>query len=232
LIVHANCLKINWPKSDLIITSPPYKDKDGYTEQLIRGFAERSYESLNDDSLLFCNFGHLAAFKSRPFRVAMMLEDAGFNWIDTITWVKNHYRPLAGKRRVNNLSEFVFMMGKGNPTIDRLSIGVPYQDKSNIKRWKATGGNDLKCGGNVWNIPYETVRNKKDKLHNDRFPVELPTRCIKLSAIPKKSLVLDPFVGSGTTALSAKLNGMEFFGTELDEEHFKTATRRVSESKS
>lgn len=220
---------IFWPHEiDLIVTSPPYKDEDNYTPELITQFAEKAYKHLKDDSLMFMNFGHLANFKSRPFEAAMLTQDAGFNWIDTITWVKNHYRPLQGKRRVNNLTEFIFMFGKGNPSIDRLSIGIPYADKSNATRWKGAKGKDLKCAGNVWNIPYDTVTDKSQKLHNDRFPVGLPEMCIKLSGIAENSLVVDPFMGSGTTAVAAQNLKMKYWGTEKSKEHYKTIKKRLA----
>lgn len=218
-----------WPTNiDLIITSPPYKDEDNYSDELIREFATLSYKNLKDNSLMFMNFGHLANFKSRPFKAAIIVEECGFSLIDTIVWVKNHYRPLQGKKRVNNLTEFIFMFSKGEPEIDRLSIGVPYTDKSNVKRWKGADGNDLKCGGNVWYIPYETIKDKSQKLHNDRFPIGLPENCIKLAGLPKRALVVDPFMGSGTTALAAKKLSMDYWGCEINKEHYKTSVDRLS----
>lgn len=228
MILNSKFQDVEWPKDiDLIVTSPPYKDEDGYTDDLIKRLADLSFSSLKKDAWMFVNFGHLAGFKSRPFRVAMMLEDAGFIWNDTITWIKNHYRPLAGKRRLNNLTEFVFVFSKGRPSMDRLSIGVPYEDKSNIKRWKGTNGKDLKCGGNVWYIPYETVQTKEEKLHNDRFPVGLPEKAIKLSGIPEGSLVVDPFMGSGTTAIAAIRLGMNYWGTEMNPCNYNIAIQRI-----
>src|ERR1017187_9081699 len=110
------------------------------------------------------------------------------------------------------------------PNLNRLSIGTPYKDKSNIGRYS---DKDLRCAGNFWEFGYETIQNKTQKLHNDRFPLELPTRCIKLSNIPKNSLVLEPFCGSGTTCLAAKNLGMNYIGFEIDENHFKTARNRL-----
>ena len=226
-IINNKFQNVKWPKDiDLVVTSPPYKDEDGFSRELIDNFQKFCYENMSRDSLLFLNFGHLAGFKSRPFEVAMMLE-MDFELVDTITWVKNHYRPIQGKRRVNNLTEFIFMFSKGNPKIDRLSIGIPYADKSNIKRWKGTEGKDLKCQGNVWHIDYETVNKEEEKLHNDRFPLDLPKNCIKLSGIPKGSLVVDPFSGSGTTAKACEMLGMNFWGTEIDSDHYKTSLARL-----
>ena len=218
-----------WPDDiDLIVTSPPYKDEDNYSKELIQEMAELSFKHMKKDSLLFMNFGHLANFKRRPFEAAMIVEDVGFNWIDTLVWGKNHYRPLQGKRRVNNLTEFIFMFGKGNPEINRLSVGVPYADKSNVKRWESTGGKDLKCQGNLIHIPYDTVQDKSEKLHNDRFPEGLPEYCIKLSGIEEGSLVVDPFMGSGTTAVVARRMKMKYWGTEKDPEHYKTIQKRLN----
>lgn len=227
MIVNSSLQTADWPELDLIVTSPPYKDEDGYTEDLIKDFGRLSFSNLKNDSLMFMNFGHLANFKSRPFKSAILLENCGFVLVDTITWVKNHYRPIQGKRRVNNLTEFIFMFAKGSPVIDRLSIGVPYKDKSNIKRWSASGGSDLKCRGNVWEIPYDTIQDKAEKLHNDRFPLELPTLCIKLSNIPTGSLVGDPFMGSGTTALAAKNCNMDYWGCEVSKAHYDTTVNRL-----
>lgn len=213
---------------DLIVTSPPYKDKDGYSETMMLECLREMFRVLKPNSLAFINFGHLAEDKLRPFRVAFLAESVGFKLNETIVWVKNHYRPLQGAKRLNNLSEFVFMFYKGMmPEIDRLAIGVPYKDKSNAKRWKGAKGLDLRCGGNVWNIPYETIRSKSEKLHNDRFPVELPARCIKLSNIPAGALVLDPFAGSGTTGVAAVRLGKRFYLIEHSAEHVDTAKERI-----
>jgi site-specific DNA-methyltransferase (adenine-specific) len=157
----------------------------------------------------------------------MIFEEVGFEWVDTITWVKNHFSPIQGDKRLNNLTEFIFMFAKGNDYhLDRLSIGVPYKDKSNIGRYS---DKDLRCPGNVFYIPYDTIQSKSQKRHKDRFPLELPEKCIKLSGIPKGSLVLDPFMGGGTTAVVTKQLGMNYIGFELDEEDIEKANQWLEE---
>lgn len=211
--------------ADICITSPPYKNCDGYSLALMHDFCRQVYRILKPNSLFFLNFGHLAEDKFRPFKVCEAAMAQGFKLNETVTWVKNHYKPIQGTRRLNNLSEFIFILYKDTmPKLDRLAIGIPYADKSNAKRF--AGGNDLKCRGNVWYIPYENIHSSEQKLHNDRFPLELPITCLKLSGL-KKGMVLEPFAGSGTTLLAAKQLGLNSIGCEKDPNHYSTALKRL-----
>ena len=230
IILNEDCLpglsKLPDNSCDICITSPPYKHEDGYNPVLISSIFYQIHRVLKNNSLFFMNFGHLANFKFRPFDVCDMAICRGFTLNDTIIWVKNHFTPLQGNKRLNNLTEFIFLLYKGDmPDLDRLAIGVPYTDKSNAARF--SGGRDLRCGGNVWNIKYPTITKKEQRLHKDGFPVELPERCLKLSALPKGSVVLDPFMGAGSTALAAKNLGMNYVGFERNEEYYKISIERL-----
>lgn len=217
--------KLGEGSHDLIITSPPYKDKDGFSYPWITKILKEIYRVQADDSLFFLNFGHLVEDKMRPFRVAQIAIDQGYKLNDTIIWVKNHYKPIQGNRRLNNLTEFIFMFYKGEmPLINRLAIGIPYVDKSNAGRFNE--GLDLHCGGNVWYIDYETINSSEQKLHNDRYPPELPERCIKLCGYDVKN-ILDPFNGSGTTGLIAKQFGKNYIGIEKDVGNYETSLERL-----
>lgn len=209
---------------DLIVTSPPYKDSDNYTDELITSVFSRCYDKMKDDGLLFVNFGHLAEDKKRPYKVLDLICDTGFNFTETIVWIKKHYRPIQGKTRVNNIFEFIWVFYKKKmPNLSRLAIGVPYEDKSNVGRFSDI---DLKCPGNVWVIDYETINSKEQKLHNDRFPVELPRRCIKLSG--KTGVLFDPFSGSGSTLVAGKELGMkEVIGSEINKKNYNTMKKRL-----
>lgn len=201
---------------DLIVTSPPYKDEDGYSEYLIKNVAEQSYRILKNNKLCFINFGHLCGQKDRPFEIPRYFINAGFNFVDTIVWVKNHYSPIQGNRHLNNLTEFIFLFSKGEGyDIDRLSIGTKYVDTNNIGRYNDI---NLHCGGNVWYINYDTIQSKEDKIHNDRFPLELPIKCIKLSGILEKDIVLDPFLGGGTTLEACMRTNRNCIGFEISNE--------------
>lgn len=210
---------------DLCVTSPPYKNSDDYSESLIIDFCKLVFNKLKDNSLFYLNFGHLAEDKFRPYRVCQIAIECGFKLNDTIIWKKTQFSPINGKRRLNNLTEFIFVLYKKEmPILDRLSIGIPYKDKSNIGRYSDI---DLRCGGNYWEFGYETINNKSQKLHNDRFPIELPVRCIKLSNIENNSIILDPFSGSGTTCLAAKKLNHNFIGFEKQEKYFNLSKERL-----
>lgn len=201
---------------DLIITSPPYKDEDGFLDIDFKYLYSELFRIAKPSSLFFLNFGHLANFKERPFLNCMDAIQAGWKLNDTITWLKTQYKPLQGKKRVNNLTEFIFLLHKGNmPEIDRLSIGVPYKDKTNIGRY---ADKDLRCRGNIWEVGYETIQKSDQKLHYDRFPLQIPDMCIKLSNV-KSGIVLDPFAGSGTTLVAANRNNLDAIGFEKQEKY-------------
>ncbi len=74
----------------------------------------------------------------------------------------------------------------------------------------------------VWEIPPE-----KDNPHPAPFPIELPTRCIFSVLGDRKGVVLDPFAGSGTTLVAAKLMGHQFLGIEISPEYVKMAEERL-----
>lgn len=213
--------------ASLVVTSPPYKRSDGFSFELIRDTFIELFRVQRKNSLFFLNFGHLAEDKMRPFQVANLACDCGYQLNETFTWVKNHFRPIQGSKRVNNLTEFVFLLYKGKmPSLDRLAIGVPYADISNAKRFN--NGRNIRCRGNIWYIPYQTINSIAEKLHNDRFPVQLPEMCIKLAGISKGSLVIDPFVGSGSSLVAAKNLGMSYLGIDKDPHWLEVSRKRLN----
>jgi len=212
---------------DLCVTSPPYKEKDGWSRYLMMGAFREVYRLLKPNTLLFINFGHLAEDKFRPFETCQIAIDMGFQLNETIVWRKNHYKPIQGSKRLNNLTEFIFLLHKGEmPKLDRLAIGIPYADITNAKRF--AGGRNLKCRGNVWDIDYPTINSSEEKPHPDMFPPELPETCIKLCGYPVQ-VVLDPFSGSGTTCLVAKSLGKDFIGIEKNPETFRELEQALKE---
>ncbi len=211
---------------DVAICSPPYKTEDNYSDGLMKSAFSEIFAILKDNSLFFLNFGHLKEDKFRPFYVCEIALRSGFELKDTIVWRKNHFTPLSGKKTLNNLSEFIFLLYKGEmPDLDRLSIGVPYKDASNAKRF--AGGRNLRCRGNVWDINIPTITKSCQRAHKDEFPVELPELCIKLANIPDDGVVLDCFAGGGSSLVAAQNLNKQFIGFETNPEHFETAEKRL-----
>ena len=142
-----------------------------------------------------------------------------------------HFKPINSSRFLNDCHEYVFHFTKsGRVDLNRLALGVPYQDKSNIARWSHTRGKDLRCRGNTWFVPYETIQSReKERPHPATFPVQLAEWCIKLHGASGVRSMLDPFLGIGNSAVAAQHCGVErFIGFEIDESYLAEAKRRIA----
>jgi site-specific DNA-methyltransferase (adenine-specific) len=139
-----------------------------------------------------------------------------------------HYKPINSSRFVNDCHEFIFhFTPEGRTPLDRRAIGVAYQDASNIARWQS-GGNNVRCRGNTWFIPYETIQSRdKDRPHPATFPPRVPEYCFKLHGLQRITLAMDPFLGLGSTAVAAAQLGLDFVGVEMDEHYLNEAIERV-----
>ncbi len=155
--------------------------------------------------------------------------DAGLNAGLAADLSVGHYKPINSKRYLNDAHEFVFhLTHKGEARLDRLAVGVPYQDKSNIARWDKTGGRDLRCRGNTWFVPYETIqRRDKERPHPATFPVKLAEMCLRIAGTGRGTVVLDPFLGLGSTAVAAAWLGADSIGFDLDRQYLEYAEERL-----
>jgi site-specific DNA-methyltransferase (adenine-specific) len=152
-------------------------------------------------------------------------------------WVKSlsigddsfgHFKPVNSRRFLNHTHEHIFHFTKtGDIALDRLAVGVPFKDKSNIARWGHS--EDRRCAGDVWFIPYQTIRSKSQRSHHPSpFPPALPERCIRLHG-KADALVLDPFLGIGSTLLAAQKLGCRGIGIEIDADYAEAAAWRLRE---
>ncbi len=197
---------------------------------------------------LFLNVGAKPTDPWIPLEVAQVVR-RHFRLQNTIHWVKSiaidrdavgpsagfdrdvavgHYKPINSDRFVNDCHEFIFhFTPAGQTRLDRRAVGVPYQDRSNIARW-ATAGNGLRCRGNTWFIPYETIQSRdRDRPHPASFPPKVPEQCLKLHGAARAGVVLDPFLGLGASAVAAARLGLDFVGMEMDDHYLKEAVKRV-----
>jgi site-specific DNA-methyltransferase (adenine-specific) len=142
-----------------------------------------------------------------------------------------HFKPINSPRFLNDCHEYVFHFTKsGRVELNRLALGVPYQDKSNVARWSHTRGKDLRCRGNTWFVPYETIQSReKERPHPATFPMQLAEWCIKLHGASRVRSMLDPFLGIGNSAVAAQRCGVKkFLGFEIDDAYLSEAKRRIA----
>ncbi len=139
-----------------------------------------------------------------------------------------HYKPINSTRFLNDCHEFVFHFSPGGATpIDRRAVGVKYQDKSNVTRWQQAGS-DLRCRGNTWFLPYETIQSRaKERPHPATFPWRLPAYCLRLHGLSRLKTAADPFLGLGSSAVACATLGVNFVGIEIDEHYLKEAVDRA-----
>lgn len=229
-----------------------YSDNKSRSDYLgwITELAKKCFNVLKNDSSFFLNIAGVPSDPSLPFEVVKRFEDANFKLQNTVHWIKSisfekedvgknnamrnannvsigHFKPIISDRFLTDLHEYIFHFTKNNNIkLDKLAIGVPYQDKTNIKRWKSAK-NDTRDRGNVWFISYPTIQEGRP--HPAVFPEKLPYLCIKLHGIRKDLLVYDPFMGIGNTALACLNLGVNYIGTEIDQKYIEVAKEQIQE---
>ena len=242
---------------DVVVTSPPYNigvRYGNYDDKIPRkSYLEWMHNwgilvkrVLKPNGSLFLNVGSKPSDPWIPFDVAgqlrhtLVLQNV-FHWIKSI-YVENtsyddhtslavgHFKPINSKRFVNDAHEYVFHFTQtGKVEIDRLAIGVPYKDESNINRWKSSKSGK-RCRTNNWYVPYKTIQKRSsDRPHPASFPPELADMCIRLHGLKRVNLVLDPFVGIGSSALASAWLGKEMIGFDVDEEYLDIAAKALEQ---
>lgn len=243
--------------ADVVVTSPPYNIGTSYSsykdELPYEGYLTWIEEvgiAIKEALTVFLNIGNKPKDPWIAWDVAYVLRKY-FVLQNVIHWVKSiaiskaevgnypniagdiavgHFKPIVSKRFLNDSHEYIFHFTKyGNVHLDKLAVGVSYQDKTNIGRWKATNKEDRRDRGNIWFIPYQTIRSRsKQRPHPATFPVKLPDMCIRLHGNAK--LVIDPFIGIGSTAVAAMRLGISFVGFEIDKEYLDAAIDRITQA--
>jgi len=239
---------------DVVVTSPPYNlgiDYSSFDDTAGRDdFLDWCHEwageirrVLKDDGSFFLNLGAAPKNPYMPHELLLRLRDL-FELQNTIHWIKSitveplggepvsagHFKPINSPRYINDCHEYVFHLTKeGTTKVDRIAVGVPYSDKSNIARWGHTGGKDKRCRGNTWFVPYKTITSRdKERPHPATFPVDLARRCLALHGAGSDTVAMDPFLGIGHAAIAAAEYGAErFIGFEIDEHYLDEAKRQV-----
>jgi site-specific DNA-methyltransferase (adenine-specific) len=232
----------------VVVTSPPYNigvryskyddHRADYLEWLQAVFIEVKRVTM-DNGHFFLQMGGTSVDPLIPYRVLDSALRAEWVLQNEILWVKNvsiggnsygHFQPINSEIYLNHTHEFIFHLTlTGAVPIDRLAIGVPFVDSGNVGRWQSNTEN-IRCRGNTWYIPYETIQDKTGKYnHPAVFPVALPEMCLRLSGVPAGSLVLDPFCGTGSTLIACERLKMQGLGFDFDQKYIDAADIRLAE---
>ena len=203
---------------------------------------------LTDDGSLFLNVGGKPTDPTVPFQVLQAVQSE-FVLQNVIHWIKSisiekadvgnypnllddisvgHYKPINSPRFINDNHEYIFHLTKrGDVKLDRLAIGVPYQDKTNVSAGKAPAAMCV-VEATLGLSPTKPSKTETGPSHPATFPVKLAEMCIKLHGVARTGLVLDPFLGLGHSALAARKLGKAFVGFEIDAEYYAEAMKRLT----
>ena len=217
---------------DIVITSPPYnmnlRIRNGkYTSRQIVKELTTKYKNF-DDNLPIDDFyalhskilNELLRTSRRIFyniQIVTGSKRAFFKMIgefneflkDIVIWDKGHAEPAIRDGVMSRRTELVLIFEKEYP------ISRRFED-ANFKRGTLQ---------DIWHIKRE--RNKTG-VHGATFPQEL-VQTILSNFSNKGDIVYDPFMGTGTTALVAKLMGRKYLGSEIDKDYYKASKKRIKE---
>lgn len=246
----------------LIVTSPPYAEKrknvyggvcaDQYVEWFLP-IAKELFRVLDSTGSFVLNIKEGAVGGQRHsyvIELILALQKQGWLWTEEYIWCKQNSFPGKWPNRFRDAWERCLHFTKQRKfSMFQEQVMVPMGDwhKERFRSDKPADANrnDSKVGNtltrkvtnwrerelayptNVLSLPTE-CRNQG---HAAAFPIALPEWFIKLFTLPGDT-ILDPFVGSGTTALAAKRLDRNFVGIELLEEYAQHAVRRVCEGTS
>jgi len=242
---------------DLILTSPPYSDKRNHTyggihpDKYIEWFlpkADELYRVLKDSGTFVLNIKEGAFDGERHTYVIQLileLKKRGWCWTEEFIWHKRNSYPGKWPNRFRdawerciqfnkqkkfkmNQEEVMMPMGKWAETRFR---NLSENDKKRMESKVNSGfgrrvanwtGREKAYPTNVLHLATES----SNKNHSATFPVSLPTWFIRLFS-DEGDVILDPFIGSGTTAVAAKILNRIYIGIDTDLEYCKLARKRV-----
>ncbi len=226
----------NLPDSSvhLMVTSPPYNVGKDYDENLtldeylafLRRVWGETYRVLVPGGRACINVANLGRKPYIPLHlfIARDMVNIGFLMRGEIIWDK--------AASASTSTAWGSWQSASNPTLRDTHEYILVFSKGSFRREKVQGRENtiskeqfLEWTKSVWSFASESARKIG---HPAPFPVELPYRCIQLYTYSNE-VVLDPFMGSGQTALAALKAGRKYVGYELNEDYLKLAQKRIDE---
>ncbi|NJK91887.1 MAG: site-specific DNA-methyltransferase [Blastochloris sp.] len=227
---------------DLVLTSPPYCIGKKYEDKTEADDFEKDHQLILPEIVRVTKPGgsicwqvgyHIknGVIKPLDFIIYQILSQyKDIHLRNRIIWTFGH--GLHGVDRFSGRHETLLWFTKGatkNFNLDDIRTAQKYPGKKHYKGDKKGefSGNPLgKNPSDVWEIPNVKANHVEKTEHPCQFPVALAERVIKAFTNPG-DLVLDPYVGSGSTAAAAALNKRKFVGSELDSKYYSIAKKRV-----
>lgn len=231
---------------DLTVTSPPYDNLRTYNgnnifwnEDVWKDVIKNLYLRTKSGGVVVWVVGDATVKGSETgtsFKQALWAMECGFNLHDTMIWNKGCFSAVGSlSSRYAPVFEYMFVWSKGktktfNPIKDRKNKHGGKKASGTIRQIdgftkpmsKVTDINEYGQRFNIW----DQSPHRQKGGHPAPFPLSLAEDHIR-SWSNTCDLVLDPFMGSGTTGVAAKNLNREFIGIELDEEYFNIAKERI-----
>ena len=221
----------------LMITSPPYNaskeyDEDlslhEYLELLTRVFKE-TYRVLVNGGRVCINVANLGRKPYIPLSdyISQIMIDLGFNMRGEIIWNKAASAGSstawgswmsASNPILRDVHEYILIFSKGNYKRER------NKNEKEIKKDTITRDDFMEWTKSIWNFKSESAKRIG---HPAPFPIELPFRLIQIFSF-EGDIVLDPFMGSGTTGVAALKSKRKFIGFDTSKKYVEMADKRVS----
>ena len=247
--MQGDCLEVmkSMPSNsiDLTVTSPPYdnlRTYNGFTFDF-EGIAQELYRITKNGGVVVWIVGDATIKGSETgtsFKQALYFMQCGFNLHDTMIWNKKVFSAVGAlKSRYAPVFEYMFILSKGklksfNPIKDRKNkqsgkmYGTIRQKDGTTKPMTSNGKlkNEFGQRFNVWE-QYPCMGNKTG--HPAPFPEQLAHDHI-ISWSNEGDIVLDCFMGSGTTGKMAKKLNRNFIGIEISQEYLDIARKRIDET--
>jgi site-specific DNA-methyltransferase (adenine-specific) len=241
-IFNKNCLDyhhlIEDGSVDLILADPPYalgKDYGNNSDKLgSEEYLEWSYAWLNAYIPKLKNNGSLYIFLSWQYspEIFSFLKKQ-LTMVNEIIWDRRVPSMGGSTRKYSSVHDNIgFFVKSKNYYFDLDSIRIPYDEATKKARSRKLfeGKKWLELGHNpkdLWTHPRIHAIDKQRVDHPTQKPLEIINRIINASC-PKGGLVLDPFMGSGTTAVAAKALGRNFCGFEINKKYCDIIYSRLS----
>ena len=229
---------------DLTVTSPPYDNLRKYEgfEWCFEETAKELYRVTKQGGVVVWVVGDSTIKGSETgtsFSQALFFKSVGFNLHDTMIYQKQNYVPLTHNRYEQEF-EYMFVFSKGKPkTFNPIMVPCKYagtETWGNVTFHKTNSSglvdcgkkkvNDFKQHGNIFCYLTGKVKSINGIKHPAPFPEQLAHDHI-ITWSNSGDIILDPFMGSGTTAKVAKELGRNFIGFEISENYCEIANERL-----